>query len=59
VSLLDSSIVLSKTHLLVLGDDVFEEGSVNNGVVPLLLHRDTIDLSSLDIGGSVVGVHLL
>ena len=48
-----------ETHLLVLGDDVFEEGSVNDGVIPLLLHGNTVDLSSLDIGGSVVGVHLL
>lgn len=52
-------IVLSNTHLLVLGDDVLEEGSVNDGIVPLLLHGNTVDLSSLDIGGSVVGVHLL
>jgi hypothetical protein len=53
------SVILSKTHLLVLGDNVLEEGSVNDGIVPLLLHRDTVDLSSLDIGRSVVGVHLL
>jgi len=50
--------MLLKTHLLVLGDDVLEEGSVNDGIVPLLLHGNTVDLSSLDIGGSVVGVHL-
>ena len=51
--------MLLKTHLLVLGDDVLEEGSVNDGIVPLLLHGNTVDLSSLDIGGSVVWVHLL
>lgn len=46
------------THLLVLGHNVGEQRLVNLGIVAALLHRDTVDLTGLDVGRSVVGVHL-
>lgn len=45
-------------EILVGGDNVLKEGLVNLAVVSLLLEGNAVDLSGLDLGGNVVGVHL-
>lgn len=47
-----------EADLLVLGDDVVEEGGLDLDVVALLLERDAVHLSGLDVSRDVLRVHL-
>lgn len=49
---------ISWTYLFVGGDDVLEQGLVDLAIVPLLLERDSVNLTGLGLGGDIVGVHL-
>jgi hypothetical protein len=45
-------------HLLVAGNDVLEQSLVDLAIVPLLLKRDPVNLTGLDLGRNVISVHL-
>jgi hypothetical protein len=47
-----------KANLLVLGDDVLEEGRLDLTVVPLLLEVDTVHLLSLNAGRDIAWIDL-
>ena len=46
------------TYVLVRGNDVLEQRFVDLAVVSSLLKRNAVDLTGLNIGRDVVGIHL-
>lgn len=46
------------TYLLIFGDNVFKQLSINLSIISALLHMNAVDLAGFDFSGSVVRVHL-